>query len=143
LPLARDLELPRDIAALDRHVATVGWIDQAVAHHAVDQHRVPQPVTDAGLVEQVRRPAHVFHAAGDHDPGISVSDQESRQVDGFEGGGANLVDTERGYACGQSGFDRGLPGGDLAHAGRYHGAHDDLVDVAAVHLGPVEPLLDH
>ena len=143
LPLARDLELLRDVAALDRHVAPVGRIDQAVAHHAVDEHRVPQPVAEAGLIEQVGRLAHVLHPTGDQHLRIAVSDEEGRQVHGFERGGAYLVDGERRNARRQPGFDGGLPGGNLAHAGSDDGAHDDLVDLGALDLRPVDHLLDH
>ena len=84
LPFAGNLEFAGHVAPLHGHVVAIGWIGETVAHHAVDQGAVAQPVPEARLLEQVRSLAHALHPAGDDDLGVAVTDQQGRQVDGLQ-----------------------------------------------------------
>src|SRR5438034_5409398 len=86
--------------------------------HAVDQGAVAKAIPEARLLEQVGRLAHAFHPTRNDRPGITAADQERGQVHGLERRRAYLVDGERRHTGGNASLDGGLPGRDLAHAGR-------------------------
>ena len=70
---AGDLVLPGDVLGGVAHVIAVEGIPQAVLDHGVDQFDVAH-LDAAAQILRVRRHAHGFLAAGDHDLGIAVED---------------------------------------------------------------------
>ena len=67
LLLARDAVFLRDVFRRHAHVVLVVHVPQAVDDHRVDQLRVAHAEAVARARQHVRRGAHVFLAAGDHD----------------------------------------------------------------------------
>ena len=72
---------------------------------------------------------HGFHAASNHDVGVTSHDHAPRQVDSVHAAQTDLVDGGRRDRQGDSGIVGGLAGCDLSGAGLQHLTHDDIVDI--------------
>ena len=112
------------------HVPVFEGAPQTVVDHGIDGFLVAILPAGPRAHEQVRRPAHALHAAGQNDLRIAGADGLGRQHDCLEAGAANLVDRDRRDGVGQARLERRLPGRVLAHAGLQDVAHDDFIDVA-------------
>ena len=77
----------------------------------------------------VRRHAHGFLAAGDHDVAVAVEDRLVAERDRPQAGAAELVHAPGRALDRDAGGDRGLPGRVLALTGGQDLAHDDLGDL--------------
>ena len=111
---------------------------QPVVDHRVNHLAVAHARAEACLGEQVRRLGHGFHTARDDDFDLAGADQLVGKRDRVDAGETNLVNRDRRHLLGDSGLDRGLPGGDLAGAGLQDVAHDHVVDVLALHSREIE-----
>ena len=76
----------------------------------------------------VRRLAHRFLAAGDHDVAVAVEDRLIAERDRAQAGAAELVDAPGGAFHRDAGGDRGLPGRVLALPGGQDLPHDHFGD---------------
>jgi len=100
LGLARDVAFACAQFRRVAHVEIVVHIPEAVLDHGIGQLAVPQPVTGARLVQQIRRIAHALHAPGHHDIGIADHDRLRRQHHRLQAGAAHLVDGHAGDVIG-------------------------------------------
>ena len=136
LALARDAEGAAVDVRAHAHRDMVEGAEQPVVHHRVDDPLVTEAVAGPGARQQVGRPGHRLHAAGDDDGGLAGADHEVGEVDGVQAGEADLVDRRGGRHHRDAGADGCLAGGDLALAGAEHLAHHDVVDVLGGDAGP-------
>jgi hypothetical protein len=81
LLLATDSVLARDILGGDTHMTVVESIGKTVCKQKVDQHSMPQPITEASAGKKVRRLRHAFHATRDGDLGFAERDSLCRHDD--------------------------------------------------------------
>ena len=117
-------------------------VPESVVDHGVHQLAVVEPVAGAGLPEDVGGPGHVLHAAGHYDLVLPGLDRVGGDAYGLEARPAHLVDRHGAGLVGYSRLDGRLPGGVLAQAGPEDVAHDDLLDLRGVNLGPADRLGD-
>ena len=89
----------------------------------------------------VRRHAHRFLAAGDHDLAVAVEDRLIAERDRAQAGAAELVDAPGRALDRDAGGDRGLAGRVLALPGGQDLAQDDLGHLRALDAGALERLL--
>src|SRR5690606_17890711 len=141
LHLAGDLELPGDILGRVAHVVAVEGIPQPVADHRVDEAEIAHLVAGA-QIGRMRRLAHAFLAASDHDAAVAVHDRLPAKRDRAQARAAELVDAPGRHFHRQAGIDRGLTGRILALRGRKDLAHDHFADVTGSHAGALQRALD-
>ena len=138
---AGDLPFLGDVLGGRAHVIAVEGIPQAVLDHGVDQLEAAHLHAVAQMLA-VRRLAHRFLAAGDHDVAVAVEDGLVAERHRPQARAAELVHAPRGALDRNAGGDRGLAGRVLALTGGQDLAHDDLGDPAALDAGALERLLD-
>jgi hypothetical protein len=122
---ARDLVLLGDVLGGRAHVVAVEGVPQTVLDHGVDQLERAHLGAGAQML-RVRRHAHGFLPARDHDLGIAVQDRLIAERDRAQAGAAKLVDAPGRALDRDAGRDRGLAGRVLTLAGGQDLAHDDL-----------------
>ena len=88
---------------------------------------------EAGLLQEVGRPAHALHPARDDDVGLTQLDRLRRQHDGLQPGAARLVDGVAPDFLRDAGLEGGHPPRIEAEPGRKHVPEDDFL-----HLGGLE-----
>ncbi len=120
LGFTADAVLVHQVLGGDAHVVVVERVPQAVGDHAVDHLGVAHAQAGARGGQDVRRQAHVLHAAGDDYLGIAAADGLGAQVQGLEAGAADLVQGQAWHGVGQAGEDRRLACRVLAAAGSQH-----------------------
>src|SRR5262245_38734933 len=138
---AGDLPFLGDVLGSGTHVVAVEGVPEAVLDHGVDELDAAHLHALAQMLA-VRRHAHGFLAAGDHDLGIAVEDRLVAERDRAQAGPAELVDAPGRALDRDAGGDRGLPRRVLALAGGEDLAEDHLGDLAALDAGALERFLD-
>jgi len=140
---ARDLVFLGHVFGRGAHVVLVVDVPQAVHDHRVDRLEVAHAEAVARTVDDVRRGAHVFLAAGDDDLGVACLQRLRRQVGGFQAGAADMVDGEAGNGIRQARLDDRLARRVLADAGSQHLAEDGFADQVRIDAGFGQQALDH
>ena len=143
LRLARDSELARDERRLLDHVTLVEGGDEPVVGHQVDERAVAEPVTEARLLEHVRRVRHRLHATRDDDVVIAGSNHLVGDLHGADRRRADLVDRVRRNLDRQAGPDRRLASRSLARAALQDLAHDHVLDLVRLEADAVEDVPNH
>ncbi len=139
---AAHLEVRGHVLGGDPHVAVVEGAPEPVADHHVDELPVAEAVAVAPVLEQVGRPAHVLHAAGDDHLGVAEPDRLGGEGDGLQPRAAHLVHGHRRDPGRQARAHRRLPGRVLPEAGLEDVPHQDLLDRLRVDAGAADRLLD-
>ena len=125
---ARDAALGGDKFRRFAHVPVLEGAPQPVVNHGIDGFLIADLPAGTRAEQQIRGPAHAFHAARQDHVGITGADRLRRQHDRFQAGAADLVDGERGNGVGQPRLERGLTSGVLAEPRLQDAAHDDFID---------------
>ncbi|MNG78267.1 hypothetical protein D3C79_368360 [compost metagenome] len=122
--------------------ALVVGIFQAVHEHVVDDPAVAHAVAATGLVQQVGRIGHAFHATSHH----HISGAGQQQVMGHDrrlhARTAHLVQGGAGGVLVQPGAQRGLARRCLALACRQHAAEQHLLDTGGIDAGALDGTTD-
>ncbi len=134
--LARYTPFPGDILGRDAHVVLVVDVPQAIDDHRVDQLAVHHAQPVARTVKCVRREAHAFLTARDHDAGIAGFDRLCGEMCGLQSRTADFVDGHRRYHVGKAGADGGLARRVLAGGRGQYLAHQHFAHCVWLHAGP-------
>ena len=138
LLFARDAVFFGYVLAGDAHVVVVVNVPQAIVDHGVDELRVAQTVSLAGLRQQIGSIGHRFHPAGNDDRAVTGLYRLRRERDGFQSRAADLVDCH-GTCCGrESAEDCSLARRILAESGGDDVAHDALIDLRRIDAGALD-----
>ena len=118
-------------------------IPQSVFDQAIGHFTMPESIALPRLFQEVRRPRHILHPAGDDNACSADRDCIGGHHDGHEARAAHLV-----HGCGAHGMrdpraDRGLPGRRLPKPCRQHAAHIDIVHLIARDAGAFERVGNH
>ena len=140
LHFAGDAVLLGHVLGGDAHVVLVVDVPQAVDDHGVDHLPVAHALAVAQPLQHVRRGAHVFLAAGDHDLAVARGHGLRGQHHGLQARAADGVDGQRRDFLGQAGLDQRLARRVLADAGGQHLAHDDFTDLVGRQPGALQQL---
>ena len=141
LLLARDLPLLGDVLRGVAHVIAVEGVPEAVLDHGVDHFQIAH-LGPFAQMRAMRRLAHGFLAARDHDFGIAVEDGLIAERDRAQARTAQLVNAP-GWALDRNASgDRGLPRRILSLTRGQDLTHDHLGHLRRVHAGALERLLD-
>ncbi len=135
LGFTADVVLLREVLGGDAHVVIIECIPQTISDHGVDHAGMAHAQTGACARQRVVGQAHVFLAASNDDFGITAANRLGRQVQCLEARAADLVQGHGRYREGQARLDGSLSRRVLACAGGQHLAHDDFIDLRAVHAG--------
>ena len=117
---AGDLPLAGDVLGGVAHVVAVEGVPEAVLDHGVDHLEVAH-LHAVAQMRAVRRLAHRFLAAGDHDLGIAVEDRLVAERDRAQARAAELVDAP-GRALDRDAGARSRPAGPGSGPGRRSGS---------------------
>ncbi len=124
------------------HVPVFVGIPQPVVNQAVDDLGVSQFFAAPHLGQEIRRLAHAFHPAGDHEVGFLEPDHLVRQDHRLESRPANLVDGRRPDAFRQPAFEGRLAGGGLADSGGDHVSQDHFLNLIVAHAASAKRFPD-
>ena len=119
-------------------MALVKRVPQAVADHRIDEFAIAHTVAKAGLLQQVRRPAHTLHATGNDNLGVTQLDGLGRQCHRLETAATHFVNRHRRNINRQPGIDRCLASRILPKASLQHIAHDHLFHLTRFEVGPLQ-----
>jgi hypothetical protein len=108
----------------------------------VEQAIVTRAIAAARLGEEIRRPAHRFHAAGDDYVCASRGDQVVGEHRCFHARAADLVDRRSAGGVGQPRAAHRLSRRRLSLARLEHVAHENFIDVLRLHPSPRHRRLD-
>ncbi len=117
------------------HVPVFKGTAKAVLDHGIDRLLVPDLPAGPGAEEQVRGPAHAFHAAGHEEVRVAGANGLGCEHDCLEPGAAHLVYGKRGNRVRESCLQDGLPSGVLTQARLEDAAHYDFIDFFNRYLG--------
>mgnify|MGYP003287761664 CR=1 FL=1 len=110
--------------------------------HEVDDHVVPEAVTEPGLLEDVRRVRHRLHAAGHDHAVVPGADHLVGHLDGANARGADFVDRVGRRLLWEPGADCGLACWGLPRSTLKDLAHDHVLDLVVGDVDAVESSAD-
>ncbi len=140
--LAADVVFVSCTLGENAHQAAFVGVFQAVQEHAVHHLAMAHAHAGAGLGQQVRRLAHVFHAASDHDVIGACLDLVVGHDHGLHAGAAHLVDGGAAGAVGNAGSTGGLARRGLAEACGQYATHDHFLHIRRLEAGAFNGGLD-
>ena len=106
LVMPADATLRGDVIGLGPHRHILEGAPQPVVDHGIDRLLIAVLPARAYTEEQVGRPAHALHAAGQDQVGVAGADGLGRQHDRLEAGAAHLVHRHRRDGVGQPRLQR-------------------------------------